>query len=36
MGEIEEYDFGRFGWFIDPAGTKIELWQPAAAEPEDA
>jgi predicted enzyme related to lactoylglutathione lyase len=28
VGEIEEYDFGRFGWFIDPEGTKIELWQP--------
>jgi predicted enzyme related to lactoylglutathione lyase len=36
VGEIEEYDFGCFGWFIDPAGTKIELWQPAAAEPEGA
>ena len=36
VGEIEEYDFGRFGWFIDPAGTKIELWQPAAAKPEGA
>jgi len=21
-------DFGRFGWLIDPAGVKIELWQP--------
>lgn len=28
VGEIEEYDYGRFGWFIDPAGTKVELWQP--------
>jgi predicted enzyme related to lactoylglutathione lyase len=27
---IEEYDYGRFGWFIDPEGNKIELWQPAA------
>lgn len=27
-GEIEEYDYGVFGWFIDPEGTKIELWQP--------
>ncbi len=31
VGEVEEYDYGRFGWFIDPEGTKIELWQP----PED-
>ncbi len=29
VGEIEEFDFGRFGWFVDPEGTKIELWQPA-------
>ena len=28
VGKIEEYDFGRFGWFIDPEGTKIELWEP--------
>ena len=28
-GEIEEYDYGRFGWFIDPEGNKVELWQPA-------
>jgi predicted enzyme related to lactoylglutathione lyase len=28
-GEIEEYDYGRFGWFVDPDGNKVELWQPA-------
>lgn len=28
-GEIEEYPYGRFGWFIDPEGNKVELWQPA-------
>ena len=28
-GEIEEYDYGRFGWFIDPEGNKVELWQPS-------
>jgi len=20
---------GRFGWFVDPEGNKIELWEPA-------
>jgi len=25
---IEEYEYGRFGWIIDPEGNKIELWQP--------
>jgi predicted enzyme related to lactoylglutathione lyase len=25
----ESYDFGRFGWFTDPEGNRVELWQPA-------
>lgn len=28
VGEVEEHDYGRFGWFIDPEGNKIELWEP--------
>ena len=28
VGEIEACDFGSFGWFIDPDGNKVELWQP--------
>jgi predicted enzyme related to lactoylglutathione lyase len=28
----ESYDFGKFGWFTDPEGNRVELWQPAAAE----
>lgn len=24
----EDYDFGRFGWFTDPEGNRVELWQP--------
>jgi len=28
IGEIESYDFGRFGWFVDPDGNKVELWEP--------
>ena len=24
----EEYDSGRFAWFTDPEGNKVELWQP--------
>lgn len=27
VGEIEYTEYGIFGWFIDPAGLKIELWQ---------
>ena len=26
---VEEQEFGRFGWAVDPEGTRIELWQPA-------
>jgi predicted enzyme related to lactoylglutathione lyase len=29
VGNVEQYDYARFGWFIDPDGNKIELWQPA-------
>jgi predicted enzyme related to lactoylglutathione lyase len=24
----ESYDYGRFGWFTDPEGNRVELWQP--------
>jgi len=27
-GEIEEYEYGKFGWILDPEGRKIELWEP--------
>jgi predicted enzyme related to lactoylglutathione lyase len=30
MEEREEHDFGRFGWFIDPDGHRVELWEPPA------
>jgi catechol 2,3-dioxygenase-like lactoylglutathione lyase family enzyme len=26
----EDYDFGRFGWFTDPEGNRVELCQPPA------
>lgn len=25
---VEDSEFGRFGWIMDPEGTRIELWQP--------
>ncbi len=28
MEKMEEYDYGKFGWIIDPEGRKIELWEP--------
>jgi predicted enzyme related to lactoylglutathione lyase len=27
-GEVEDSAQGRFGWFVDPDGNKVELWQP--------
>ena len=33
VGEIQEYEFGKFGWFMDPDGNKVELWElPASGE----
>ncbi len=26
--KVEESEFGRFGWFVDPDGRRVELWQP--------
>lgn len=28
VGEMETYEYGKFGWILDPDGTKIELWEP--------
>ncbi len=28
IGEIEEFDYGKFGWILDSEGNKIELWEP--------
>lgn len=28
VGEVEEYEYGRFGWIVDPEGNKVELWEP--------
>ncbi|MCF8379422.1 MAG: VOC family protein [Bacteroidales bacterium] len=28
VGDIQSYDYGKFGWVMDPDGNKIELWEP--------
>ena len=28
VGEIEEYEYGKFAHILDPEGNKIELWEP--------
>jgi catechol 2,3-dioxygenase-like lactoylglutathione lyase family enzyme len=30
--KVEESEFGKFGWVIDPEGNKVELWQPPAGQ----
>ena len=25
---VEESEFGRFGWIMDPEGNRVELWEP--------
>ena len=27
--KVEEFEYGRFGWVMDPEGNRIELWEPA-------
>lgn len=35
VGDIQEEEYGRFGWFLDPDGNKVELWQPPEEMPEE-
>lgn len=28
VGDMEIYEYGKFGWILDPEGNKIELWEP--------
>lgn len=28
VGEMQTYEYGKFGWILDPEGNKIELWEP--------
>ena len=29
--KVEESEFGKFGWVMDPEGNRVELWEPPAA-----
>ena len=26
--QIDESEYGRFGWALDPDGNRLELWEP--------
>lgn len=28
--KVDESEFGKFGWVMDPEGNRIELWEPPA------
>ena len=30
LDKIDDSEYGKFAWVIDPEGNKIELWQPSA------
>lgn len=30
--KVDESEFGKFGWVMDPEGNKVELWQPPAGQ----
>lgn len=30
VGEMEDSEFGKFAWIMDPEDNKIELWEPPA------
>ena len=32
LDKIEESEYSKFGWVIDPEGNKVELWEPAAGQ----
>lgn len=32
IDKIDDSEYGKFGWVIDPEGNKAELWQPPAGQ----
>ena len=32
LDRIEESEYGKFAWVVDPEGNKVELWQPPAGQ----
>lgn len=28
LEKTDDFEYGKFGWVIDPEGNKVELWQP--------
>lgn len=32
LDKVEESEYGKFGWVLDPEGNKLELWEPPAGQ----
>ena len=32
LDKVDDYEYGKFAWVIDPEGNKVELWQPPAGQ----
>ncbi|NVJ61268.1 MAG: VOC family protein [Gammaproteobacteria bacterium] len=32
LDKVDESEYGKFGWVIDPEGNKVELWEPPVGE----
>lgn len=32
VDKVDDSEFGKFGWVIDPEGNKVELWEPPAGQ----
>jgi predicted enzyme related to lactoylglutathione lyase len=32
IDKIDDSEYGKFAWVIDPEGNKVELWQPPAGQ----
>jgi predicted enzyme related to lactoylglutathione lyase len=32
LDKIDDSEYGKFAWVIDPEGNKIELWQPPSGQ----
>ena len=32
LEKVDESEYGKFGWVIDPEGNKVELWEPPAGQ----
>ena len=34
--KLQDTEFGKFSWVMDPEGNRVELWQPPVSQPVSA